>query len=334
MVLVRPDMGIFGLYVGLTASAYNLARIPDGDPLESVLRAIGMAQWPRPARKYFAQAKRPGRGINPYWPRAAMLLEACIYLGSEREFRHSDELQLLRAIAAFPVSDDEKDSATVEWVRAFPPNYNLITETDLFPLLWASYLAALESTLRVFEAAALATLESFLVVTGASEESLPELVVVPNPLQAPQVADFVRKDGTIFVVVAKPGMSAIVHELLHNVLSPILRTSRREIVSCRHLLRPVLPEVLRMQYAWGDDEESWFRVFEESLMRAAAIWVEHAGSKDRANREAALHADQGFIYVPAMLRCLREGWPGPGRAAGFVSSCLKACTTQAGAARR
>jgi hypothetical protein len=113
----------------------------------------------------------------------------------------------------------------------------------------------------------------------------------------------------------------------------MLRAAKSDIVAHRHLLRPVLPEMLKMQYAWGDDDDSWLRVFEESLMRAGAIWIEYAGRKSNGNREAVLHAGQGFTYVPALLRCLREEWTGPESGVAFASSCLRSCVRQAGVTR-
>ncbi len=87
--------------------------------------------------------------------------------------------------------------------------------------------------------------------------------------------------------------------------------------------------MLRMQYAWGDDDESWLRVFEESLMRAAAIWVENARPGRSEESEAARDASEGFIYVPAFLRCLRNRWAGPAQSERFISWCLEACEAQA-----
>lgn len=330
VALVRPFIGVFGVYVGLLASGYDLARVPAKDPLQQVLKAVRAAQWPLSAVEYFAKARQSRGGVNPYWPRAAMLVEACFYLGTRREYRHTDELELLRAIAAFPVSDEEKGAGTVEWVWEFPRNYSSLTETEMFPALWASYLGALEPRLRRFENAASSALESFAAITGTSDEDLPDLVVIPNPLQAPQVADFVRREGTIHVIVAEPRMASLIHEILHDVFGPVLRANKPEIVGHRHLLRPVLTSMRRMQYAWGNDDESWFRVFEDSFMRAAAIWIEFERSSGEAARQAALHAAQGFVYVPAMLRCLQNKWPGSSGAADFVSACLEACSGQAG----
>ena len=318
-------MGVFGLYVGLTASGYNLARIPAGDPIEPVLRAINLADWPDAVRGYFAKSRARSGRVNPYWPRAAMLLEACFYLEPGRGFRPPDELRLLRAIAEFPVGSAGKDSATVAWVREFPGAFAALSGTDLFPILWTSYLDALQPRLRSFEKAALLCMESLTGMTGVSTEALPELVIIPNPLQAPELADFVRRADALHVIVAEPRMSSMVHELLHDVFGPVLRSNKPEIVGHRRLLRPGLGAMMRMQYAWGDDDESWMRVFEESMMRAAAIWIENERRSDEGDRQALVQAKQGFVYVPALLRCLREKWLGPEITTRFVSECLTAC---------
>lgn len=326
VVFVRPDMGVFGLYVGLTASGYNLARIPPGDPFDPLKKAIKLAGWPVPALRYFAKASTRGRGVNPYWPRAAMLLEACFYMQPGGGFTNADELRLLRAIAAFPVSNDDKDAATVAWVRDFPAYFRMITQTDLFPTLWTSYLDGLQPWLRRFERAASMAIDSFTGMTGVSADALPDLAVVPNPLQAPELVDFVRREGVLHVILAEPAMSSMIHELLHDVFGPVLRVNKAEIVRHSHLLRPVLSPMKRMQYAWADDEESWFRVFEESIMRAAAIWIENERRSPEADRQALMQARQGFIYVPALLKCLREKWLGPEITSRFVSACMAACT--------
>ena len=325
MIVVRPHMGVFALYVGLTASGYSMANAVAGDPVEPLQRAIKIAEWPATIRNYFAKARTRTGGINPYWPKAEMLLEACFYLEPGRGFRPSDELNLLRTIASFTVSPSEKDSATVAWVREFPRAYAEITGSEIFPVLWTSYLEMLEPQLRVFERAASSALVSLTGVTGVQAEMLPDLFVVPNPLQAKELADFVRRPYTLYVVVAEPRMSSLVHELLHDVLGPVVRANRAEIVRHRHLLRPSLGAMMRMQYAWGDDDESWLRVFEESMMRAGAIWLENERRSDEGDRQALIHAQQGFIFVPALLRCLRQKWQGPEITAKFISDCLAAC---------
>lgn len=330
MVSVRPHMGVFALYVGLTVSGYNLARVNSGSPEEDLIKAIKQADWPPAVRNYFANARSRTGGVNPYWPRAGMLLEACFYLETGQQFSPKDEMALLRTIADFPVSPAEKDSSVVSWVRDFPSAYVAVTGADVFPPLWTSYLNILQPCLRVFEHAAASSLDSIVGVTGFQATSLPDVVVIPNPLQAPELADFVRRPCTIYVVVAEPRMSSMVHELLHDVLGPVIRANKAAIIAHRHLLRPVLSSMKRMQYAWGDDDESWLRVFEESMMRAGAIWLENERRSDEGDRHAQVQASHGFIYVPALLQCLRKNWQGPDRTAGFIEECLRACALSVG----
>ncbi len=326
MVAVRPHMGVFGLYVGLTATGYNLAKPAENSPIGQLTKAIRMAEWPSSVRRYFAMARSRSGGINPYWPKAAMLLEACFYLEDSGEsFNPSDELALLRTIAEFPVNPADKSATVVDWARGFPAAYSELTRASVFPMLWTSYLDAVQPLVTSFEKAASATLES-LTRAGVRGDSLPEIVVVPNLLQAPELADFVRRPGILYVVVAEPRMSSMVHELLHDVLGPILRSNKVDIAAHRHLLRPVLPAMLRMQYAWADDDESWLRVFEESLMRAAAIWLESERSPAEGDKQAQNQWRQGFIYVPALLDCLRKDWRGPNISTDFIRRCLRACT--------
>ena len=80
VVSVRPHMGVFALYVGLTVSGYNLARVNSGSPEEDLIKAIKQADWPPAVRNYFANARSRTGGEKPYLPRAGMILEACFYL--------------------------------------------------------------------------------------------------------------------------------------------------------------------------------------------------------------------------------------------------------------
>jgi hypothetical protein len=77
--LSRP---VFTLYTGLTASGYDLAAKyapPDG-MLSALIQDIRAKAWPEDALAYFRKARLLCQGVNPYWPRAAMLLKAAFHL--------------------------------------------------------------------------------------------------------------------------------------------------------------------------------------------------------------------------------------------------------------
>ena len=164
-----------------------------------------------------------------------------------------------------------------------------------------------------------------MVVEGlnAHIEELPHLVVVPNPLQAPQVADFVRKKDRLYAVVAIARPLSIAHELLHSVFEKALARESALIAGYRHLFTPdVVTAMQRYQYAWDSGGESWLRVFEESLVRAATIWIAQRrhleglrGGGCRVSSRICLcarHTEdvRGEVAWPARSEAVYPGLPG------------------------
>ncbi len=91
------------------------------------------------------------------------------------------------------------------------------------------------------------------------------------------------------------------------------------------LLKPNLDEMIRYQYAWDYNEDSWGRVFEENFMRAAAIWVIFYGDINNAHVNANLHESYDFVYVPVIVEEFFSNWKGLDNFDGFIEDCLKAC---------
>ncbi len=80
MFTVSLHKPVFVLYSGLIASGYDLTRIEATDPLYHVVNAIKATDWDPDALSYFSKARLNHGGVNPYWPRAAMLLHAAFHL--------------------------------------------------------------------------------------------------------------------------------------------------------------------------------------------------------------------------------------------------------------
>jgi hypothetical protein len=113
--------------------------------------------------------------------------------------------------------------------------------------------------------------------------------------------------------------------MLHHLLLPELEVSRSVIGQFSHLLGPVQEEMLRMRYAWDATDESWFRTFEEHMMRAAEIWVSYANDHDSLRQAVACDAGYGFIYVPVMVEHFQSHWLGIENMQDFIVGCLSAC---------
>lgn len=362
MFTVSLNKQVFVLYAGLVASGYDLTRIEDSDPMSQVVRDIKNTDWDTDALRYFSQARLQHGGVNPYWPRAAMLLHAALHLPPQPGSAPSLEMSQLptvsdcasqnalqQAIKEFPVDLSQKGDDTVAWVMDYPKAHAAFLNHPAMAGLWNQYQTVMgPSRLLPFEEAAADAVSSLALALDIQTDALPNLNVIPNPLQSPMIADFVHKDGTIHAVVAEPRLTSVVHELLHGVFAKALRDARTAILDSRHLFTPKLADAMvRMQYAWDGGDESWLRVFEETLVRAASIWVNYAakgasdGGKQAPNaqrdarrdaeREACHHAEReagrGFVYVPPILRVFLEKWHvrGPRQMQSFIEDCLKAC---------
>lgn len=250
---------------------------------------------------------------------------------------------VLKAIKEFPVDESQKDDETVNWVKGYPRVHVAFESHPDMVLLWDWYQSVMgPSRLKPFETAAADALSSLASAFGIETDvkadtgtdiktstetyietgikigikgvGLPYLNVIPNPLQSPMLADFVHKDDAVHAIVAEPRLTSVVHELLHGVFAGALRDSRAAVLDFRHLFTSALvSSMTNLQYAWDGGDESWLRVFEETLVRAASIWVKYAAKgvqqstvacgqpqaqlqremQRRINQVAQIHAQRG-----------------------------------------
>ncbi|HON41819.1 MAG TPA: hypothetical protein PLM74_01645 [Bacillota bacterium] len=127
------------------------------------------------------------------------------------------------------------------------------------------------------------------------------------------------------LILARPDSGSIVHEVLHSLFAQALECVRPAVDEGNALYAPVRDSMIRMGYAWDDSPASWRRVWEESLVRATAIWAECGDCPAEVARAAAGHASMGFIYVPKLLQCFAGSCSGLNDVAGFILECLKVC---------
>ena len=321
----HPNRAVFNLYAALLASGYDLTSVEADDPIAAIIEQIRSHRWDPESVSYFREARIEGQGVNPYWPRAAMLLNASFHLRESAApgFEAPDEV--INAITRFPTEVSHKDAGTFAWIGRFPEMQRRFASDPLLGDLWDHFRGIMNGDrIGHFQKAGEDAVRMVVEGLNAHIEELPHLVVVPNPLQAPQVADFVRKKDRLYAVVAIARPLSIAHELLHSVFEKALARESALIAGYRHLFTPdVVTAMQRYQYAWDSGGESWLRVFEESLVRAATIWI---GCKDdtlKACEEADAESRQGFVYVPAILKMFEEKWRGPHALKQFIRDCLE-----------
>ena len=314
--VVRPREQVFTTYVGLTAAGYDMAC--QSSRLVALIRDMS---WPTDVVTYFREARMDGCLVNPYWPRSFLLTLASLYLPNSPPYRYADPEIIVRHIQGLDsISPGHKGKETVRWILRLPVVYGLLRMEPVLDRLSKMYEASIDFARceQVLSTAVSLVAERI----GITPQALPNLIIVPNPLQAPEQTDFVELDGSTCLITAEPDVSSCIHELLHRILTPIIELSRPKIDKSVHLLGPILGDMLRLAYAWDESAQSWQRVFEEQFIRAAETWVS-CGDGSESSERAAMHADMGFRYVPAIVRQFQTSFSGMGTMEAFIADCLQ-----------
>jgi hypothetical protein len=321
---VYPNVNIFTVYVGLTASGYDMAQYSSNDPMYDVTLKIQDFQWSQQILDYFRIARTNTCEVNPYWPRAYLLAFSSLYISDDPEYRYTDPDGVVKRIEELKmINPADKQPDTLNWLMELPSVYTIIRSQRIFEDIWNLYLETIN--VGQYEKEAFEAISSIVNQVGVTPNQLPRIIIVPNPLQAMEVTDFAMANGNVYVIKAQPDSSSIIHEILHYLFEPILESCDTMIERFHHLLTPVLDKMIRLQYAWADDLPSWNRVFEENLMRSATIWITYRNDPNVAHEIADHDTDYGFVYVPIILRQFIEKWSDLANFEPFIQECLQAC---------
>jgi hypothetical protein len=326
-VIVKPNINVFAVYVGLTASGYNLAQYSCDEPIYDIVRKIKDFRWLQQIQDYFAFARTNTCEVNPYWPRAYLLTFSSLYISDKPDYRYIDTDRVIRSIKELSmISPADKQQNTVSWLMEFPEIYTAIRSQPMFEVIWNAYLKTIN--ISQCENEAFESLASIVDQVDINSNQLPKIIIVPNPLQASEVTDFATINSDLYIIKAQPDSASITHEILHYLFESNLESCKIVIGKFHHLLGSVLDKMIRLQYEWADDIPSWNRVFEENLMRAASIWIACQNDIIMAQKAADYEADYGFAYVPIIFRQFTEKWKGMKDFTIFIQECLKACESK------
>ncbi len=249
-----------------------------------------------------------------------------MHLSEEFPYEYKDFNNLVNYIKTLKqINPDELSEDTILWLKELPSIFVLLRNHIKFEELWNSYLYEINKYNEYYYKIASQTISSVLDLFDITEEDLPEIIIIPNWLQAPQATELIIIDNKMYIVQSEPDKDSIIHELAHHILDKKLDECKQTVYNHLFLLKPVLEDMIRYQYAWAYDESSWSRVFEENLMRAVSIWVTHYDDLNKARVKANTFKDYGFIYVPTILDHFISHWKGLDNFNIFVESCLKSC---------
>jgi hypothetical protein len=315
--LIKTSANVLTVFIGLIASGYEFSYDKE------LAERIRTVKWDDLAVEYFRKARTSYCDVYPYWPRGAMLVSASLNLDKSKRYEYNDFNSLKKSLANYSNIDPKEIGEETElWLLQLPTYYRLIRENAEFNNFWVEYLKKTESVADQFTEAIYEAKNKVVSRFKISGIELPEIGVMPNILGFN--GDFERIDGVIYVVCAQPDTSLVIHEYLHNIFEQGLKNMIDRIKEYSYLLNPVFEKMFLYKYAWAKDASSWCRVFEESLVMAATIWVNQS-NENEAKIQSMKREDEGFSYVPVLLEQLNNNWCGTKEFPKFINCCLQAC---------
>jgi len=340
-IKVNPDIRVFAVYSALNGLGYDLGMddlenpphpthprpLPRGEQIRiKVAQEINKRiSGNRLLRDYFEHARlRKAEVVNPFWPRAYLLLLTSFHLNSPPNFHFIQDnfkKKVIDYIRGLPIEPEEQGRDNTEWLLQLPAILRGFWSEAQPEDLWEEVAEKSLLVGRQFLEAANHGYELFKRQFNLTDNDISDIVIVPNLLQAPQVLDVVNMGNIIYLVAARLSSTGVIHEMLHEVIGPLLRRYQQIIDQHANLMETVYSDMRKMQYAVGDKASAWRRVFEENFVRAATIWVDSESDVSSTERAVA-EASYGFIFVPPLLESLKSHWAGLENFENFLA-CFK-----------
>ena len=323
MSKVSLNMYVFAVYVGLVAAGYDMSESSSN---KEMIEEIKNMDWDNRITDYYQWTKNSTCEVNPYWPRAFILTLASLYVSDENTIQYKDVDEVMNHINSLDQIKLTSEKEEIEQrVKELPCIHNRVVKTPGFHGLWKAYCRRVKSEEpeynRIIHQAMGLVREAF----DLKADKFPSLIFVPNSLQAPEIADFVTMKNRVYVIQSKPNAVAIVHEYLHQIVGNKLDESADLIKRYTFLIEPVFEKMVKYQYAWDKDNDSWLNVFEENFIRAASIWIINRNNKEAAIKKANKYAADGFVYIPIILENFMNRWKGLKALDLFILECLNEC---------
>lgn len=252
---ILHNKNIFTAYVGLIASGYNLAEISCIEKIQEFINDVAIRDE---IVDYFKKAKTLSCEVNPYWPRAFLLTLACMYISEDRPCKYSNFKSLTEHINSLKqINPYELDKDVFIWLRELPDKLELLNTYKWFDKLWNNYLYEMDQYNEYYNTVISQAASAVIKIIGVNKENMPKVIVIPNPLQAPQATDIIEKDNKVYIIKSKPDKESVIHEILHHIFDSKLENCKEIVSSHLFLLKPVLEQMIQFQYAWSYDENSW-----------------------------------------------------------------------------
>jgi len=169
---------------------------------------------------FFFGVKQDTCKVYPYWPRAAILETASLYLRPDHsQFQDHDAFRD-RIMAAGNIADYERDRKLWDWMAEFPAALSEVLAGDAFCryLEWENEWVAEQSAEHNAE---LQLIRSCLDVCVSKYGSpVQDIQIVMNPIKCVYSADYYLDGNRFLFSSGRFCAESVIHEFLHHVIHP------------------------------------------------------------------------------------------------------------------
>ena len=315
---IAVNRNLFLSYVGLTASGYELANKDDVEVqlLITKLLALGIT---KDVLDYFALARTNQTEVNPYWPRGSCLSAASFFITECFEWNTLDEyLQFERTSGA---SAEYENEEFLLWIRKLPFILMKISDLPDCQVLWDEY----QQIIQAREDGYFSEMQSINTVLdkfGYLSEEI-KIGFAPNLLQFYSYADYVTKDGSVYVITTHINTSTMLHEYFHQILKQY-KTMIYDYVSKNGVNKLVDIDKMRFYgYMWDNTLESKARALEECLVRGLSIILTSSVKKTDVDQYCQYNEESGFLFVRSITDYANTIIPTKDNLSEFIASVMK-----------
>ena len=318
------NQGVFDVYLGLTASGYDLAN---PNRAGAICDAVMAENWSQRTLQYFCFARINDGRVNPYWPRASILTSVSLLIDQLPVTTHLALIRThLAAMGNLPPA--EVDDAMVSWAAAFPEQAASLRTSRVYADAWARYQHAIQDEIRengIRYGREVLAAQDRLHALLPLHSSSPQVMTILNPLQADPLTDVVSVRDRIYVVTSHLRAESCVHELIHILLDSCLRVWGDRISRNVSLLDSVYDRMAHLMYAWDRSAASWNNVFSETLVRVLTVLVSDDGGPEWQASQIEDLVQQGFAYARPIAETIVMMDKEQPLSDEWLDRCLRAC---------
>lgn len=317
------NQGVFDVYVGLIVSGYDIAN---PDRVGAILNALMTENWSHQILQYFELARINDGRVNPYWPRASILASVSLLV---EQLPVATHLDLIRAYltAMDNLSPADVDNMIVQWAADLPTQTTALRTYRTYTKAWECYQQIIQREINnngIRYQKEILTAQGRLQVLLPQHFSSPKFITVLNPLQADPLTDIVRVRDRIYVVTSHLHSESCIHELIHILVDPWLRTWKEQISTSKNLLDLVYDRMVHLTYAWDRSAASWSNVFSETLVRVLTVFAFHDNSEGQLSQISDL-VEHGFVYALPIAETIATMSKEQSLSDQWLERCLWAC---------